>query len=178
MSRFAPLALLPLALTLAYAPTATAQDGCTQAQPCPWYVDVREDGLWSDVGGHHWNVTQGDWFTLNATNEDRNGVAHTLTLDGYNVTLRVGAFDVAGSPPFAWTRTGTFTLRNDDGHAATVTVFAGDVNDVEQGLASGAASGTHATSKAGGATSASSPSPVAALVAVGLLAAAASRRRR
>ena len=164
--------LLAAAALLVLVPSAKAADACTQADPCPIFVDIREDGLYSDNETSQWNVTVGDWFVVNATNMDIADVNHTLTLQGQPWTLHVAGLDEAETAPFQLAVAGTYMLRDDAGHNATVLVLTGDAVDHDAGVTGGSS-----TSGTQGDGSSKAPAPALALAAAGIAAALLVRRR-
>lgn len=146
-----------LLAVLAMAPAATAQaDGCLQTNPCLLDVEVDEAGIASVSIS---NLTSGDWFTLAVSNLDDR--THTVSFAG--VQVEVEAFGFADSAPFQAPSPGTYSLTDQPtGDAADLRVLAGDVVDAESG----------STSSSKGA-----PGLEAAVLALGLVALAALRRR-
>lgn len=163
-------AALAVAAALAVLPSASGQaDGCVQADPCPWLVEVDAHGF---VGESSWNFTQGDWYTLSVGNSDAAAHSVTLALAGREIRVEVGPDSDAESAGFNFTTAGTFRLVTDHGHQGTVRVVVADVVDLEQGVAD--ESGNPRTS---GTSSKGTPGPALALVAAGLAAALLARRR-
>ncbi len=134
MSRLMLLAI-PFAALLAVGPATAAtssatDDGCTQANPCHWVVDVDENGL----SEGQWNWSAGDYLRLEISNID--DVAHTVSIDGTGVSVTAGAIADAQSAPFQLTA-GTYTLRDSpSGDTAKVNAVDGDVVAYENGLTS------------------------------------------
>jgi MYXO-CTERM domain-containing protein len=169
MRALPPAAALAAAAVLALLPSASGQaDGCVEADPCPWLVEVDAHGF---VGDSAWNFTQGDWYTLSVGNSDTAPHSVTLALPGREVTVAAGPESDAESAPFNFTAAGTFRLATDHGHQGTVRVVAADVVDYEQGVAD--ESGNPRTST----TSKGTPGPALAWAAAGLAAALLARRR-
>ncbi len=145
-------------------PAAAQEDGCTQSNPCPWYVDVGADGF---VTGSldataEWNWTVGDWVELSVFNED--DVAHAVTLTGYGVTLQVPSLEER-SRAFELSEAGDFELGDDlTGDTAVVRVLTVDSVEFENG-----ATGTGSSGGGGGIPSLALPIVAGALVAVAYL---------
>jgi hypothetical protein len=134
---FAALASLPAATAAA---TTTADDGCTQADPCEWAVIVNADGfLESD-----WNWTAGDWLKLAVSNDD--DVAHTVSLvpaSGGAPVASVTSQGVAeaASAPFQLA-VGDYTLKDSpSGDTAHALALKGDSVAYENGIAGASTSG-------------------------------------
>lgn len=123
---FTPLLLLA-------APMAGAQDGCTQTDPCPLAIDLDDNGISSGGDGSpSWNVTVGDWYTIDFLNLDEQD--HTVTLEGYGLSWTVPAVDGRTTDPFAFDQEGEFRFVDaPSGDAAPVRVLANDAVAVEQG---------------------------------------------
>lgn len=168
--RALPLAAVACAALAALLPQpASGQaDGCVQADPCPWLVEVDAHGF---VGESEWNFTQGDWYTLALGNSDAAAHSVTLALAGREIQVQAGPDGDAESAPFNFTTAGTFRLATDHGHQGTVRVLAADVVDYEQGVAD--ESGNPRT----GTTTKGTPGPAPAVAAAGLAAALLARRR-
>lgn len=121
-------ALLPLALLLLAAPAHAQDDACTQDAPCPWVVNVDEEG----IDGDDLNATVGDWYVIEAFNFDDE--EHTLTLEGHGVELTLPAIGEATSDPISLETTGVFSLEDQPtGDFLWLEVRATDVVDDEQG---------------------------------------------
>ncbi len=103
-------------VVLALAAGTTAQeDGCTQEQPCPLDVAVDELGF---SGQTDWNVTVGDWYTVEVTNLDLDA-DHRVSLESYGASWDVASiesesrlihFDAAGDFQFTDEPTGDFAI--------------------------------------------------------------------
>ena len=170
MRALPPAAALAFAAALALLPPASGQaDGCFQADPCPWLVEVDAHGF---VGTSAWNFTQGDWFVLSVGNSDAAAHSVALALAGREIHVEVGPDSDAESAPFNFTTAGTFRLTTDHGHQGTVRVVPADVVDYEQGVAD--ESGNPRTT---GTSSKGTPGPALAWLAAGLAAALLVRRR-
>lgn len=100
------LPLSALALLLLAAPATAQEDACSQSEPCPWILDVDEDG----VHGGGLNATVGDWYVIEAFNLD--DAEHTLALEGHGVELTVPAVGEATSDPIHLDTPGTFALED------------------------------------------------------------------
>lgn len=97
------LALTPLLLLAPMAHAQSVEDGCTEAEPCPWTFDVDADGFSADGP---FQFTEGDWIYLDVLNFD--SVDHTLRLG--DLTWEVPAdFAEAPTTPFQLAA-GSYTL--------------------------------------------------------------------
>jgi hypothetical protein len=85
-------------------PASSADDGCTQAAPCPIVVTVDAQGIVE--GG--FQVTSGDWFTLVVQNDD--AVGHTVRIGQTGVAVSAAADSEASSPAFQAPAPGTYTV--------------------------------------------------------------------
>ncbi len=118
---------------LSLVPGVAAQEGCTQAEPCLWVVDIDETGI--SGGGDpdaSWNGTQGDWIQISVFNAD--DVDHTLTLEGIGLSWDVASFDLVDSAPFQLDLAGEYRfVDSPTGDAASVLVYANDAVAVQEG---------------------------------------------
>lgn len=123
------------ALVLILLPAATAQeDGCTQADPCPWVTDVDADGFETYV--EPFNGSLGDWVQIEAFNYDAEG--HTLSLDAYGLAWDVASLDELQTEPFQLTEEGTFQLYDaPSGDSVVLQVTAGDPIEDASGTPTG-----------------------------------------
>ncbi|MGB1698126.1 MAG: hypothetical protein ACPHK8_06975 [Thermoplasmatota archaeon] len=123
MKRFLPLLLIFMA------PAALAE-GCLEEDPCPWNLDLEDDGIESSLE----NATTGDWFLVEAfsfASETR-----TLTVGSHgSVTLEsLGSAELG---PFQ-IGTESFKVTDSAGHEIQINVFEADF--IEDGSSSAAAS--------------------------------------
>lgn len=120
------LGLTGLLLVLLAAPAASAQadESCTQADPCPWALDVGATGF-SDASVGDWNWTVGQWVQLSVWNTDN--VTHTVHVPAFGITAAVAPDDIVDVPAFNLTRTGSFQVTDaPTGGALDFVVFAND----------------------------------------------------
>lgn len=100
---------LPMLLILALllpASAAAQEDACSQSAPCPWSLDIDEDG----IVGDSIVATVDDWYVLDLLNFDTQ--EHTLTLEGHDVEVTLAAGGSATSDPFQLDTPGTFSLED------------------------------------------------------------------
>ena len=102
---FSLLVLLGAALWLT-TPGAAQDEGCSQSEPCVLEINVDETGF---PDANEWNVTVGDWYVINVFNLDI-GSDHTVTVEGYDITLTASFAEEAASEPRAFDILGDFFL--------------------------------------------------------------------
>lgn len=155
------LPLSALALLLLAAPASAQEDACSQSDPCPWVLEVDQDG----IIGEGLTATVGDWYVLDVVSfDDRE---HTLTLEGHDVQVTLAPGGSATSDPFQLGTPGTFSLEDQPtGDFVWVEVRETDVVGDEAG----------ADEPAGGGDEKNTPLPLAAGLAA-LLGAVLLRRR-
>ncbi len=119
---------LPFAVLL-LVPAATAQDACTESDPCAWVIDVDASGFDTTVVSQH-NGTVGDWIVLDISNLD--DLEHTIGFQGRSWT--VGSIDFVTTEPFELTEAGEFQITDSPtGDTLPVLVTLNDSVDVQQG---------------------------------------------
>jgi hypothetical protein len=107
------LAVLSVAAVIAFwLPAATAQDpdgepGCPEANPCEVIIAVDAQGF-ADVSLTE--LTAGDWYLVSFFNNDE--ADHTIDLEGHDLTMTVGAYDIEDSTPFKAASPGTYPLKD------------------------------------------------------------------
>lgn len=112
---------LPALAALLLMPAALAQeaDGCVRTDPCPWTLEVTEDGFRQQMPNgtyialnYQTEFTVGDWVEIILFSSDANA-SHTITLSGHEVSIRVGPDGYAtDTGAFQLKTAGTFTLRD------------------------------------------------------------------
>lgn len=120
--------LIVAVASLTVLPAATAQDGCDEADPCHWVVEIDGDGL--AASGGELEGTVGDWFMFDLHSVDPDD-EHTVTWSLDGTSWEVPPFGSVESDPFELTQEGTFQLRDtptDDTLAVTISL-----NDVANG---------------------------------------------
>jgi hypothetical protein len=152
-----------------------AQEGCTEAEPCPWVVTVNPSGF---AEAESLNGTQGDWVRFTFFNDD--DVGRTLYLDGYDREWRLEPDQLLDSEPIYLHTPGDFSLSDEfTGDARAVRIFVNDAIAVEEGEQQGITDPDLQNPRDIGSTSQSerTPGPALAVLAVVMLALVAMRRR-
>ena len=101
-----------------------------QDDPCTLYIAVDENGY---SGGDEWNVTLGDWYTINVFNLDSE-FSHTLRVESYGLTLTAEPIAEVTSAAFSFSQAGDFFVAdNATGADAVIHVLEYDVVAYEEG---------------------------------------------
>lgn len=111
------------------ASTASAQESCSQANPCEWTLDVDGEGLVSgDQRPPTFEGTVGDWVILDLQNLDEN--PHTLVFAAYGLAWSLEPYSGDRSAKFNLTEAGDFVIQDEaTGSVAHVKVYLSDPED-------------------------------------------------
>lgn len=124
--------LILLLAALVVATPATAQDGCTQNDPCPLEMDIDENGF---AEAYSWNVTVGDWYTLRLLNLDvgtDGDPGHIVTEQAYSIHLEVPETLDEAHQTVHFSQVGDYVLTDDaTGDTATIRVLDHDPGALE-----------------------------------------------
>lgn len=125
-------ALIAFAMLLLIPATAAQDDdpetNCTQADPCPWMLDVDDDGFQDNsFDGPSFNATQGDWVRLEVFNFG--DVTHTITFEAHG-EWTVGSLDEVVTEPMQLASEGSFAIIDQPtGDEVPVEVFLSDASE-------------------------------------------------
>jgi MYXO-CTERM domain-containing protein len=146
-------------LLLALIPAASAQDGCLQADPCVWVLQVDDQGFDETDFDGNLTATSGDWYIVDAINfADQ---THQITVGDFE-TIHLESLEDAETSPFQ-IGLESFTITDDvSGETMVVTVTEADA--IDESASSSSSSATSAASESKG-----TPAPFG-ILALGLLA--------